>query len=102
MALASQNNKYVQQLKSVVLNTFKNDSVKIVIFGSRARGDQNITSDIDIGLLPKEKIDRNKLINLKEKLEELNIPYHVDLVNLNETEPAFKQEVLKDAVTWKE
>jgi len=95
-------NGYLSLLRELILNEFKNEKIKVVLFGSRARGDQSSTSDIDIGLLPSKEIDTNKLTLLRERIEKLNIPYKIDLVNLFETDEAFRKEVLKDAVIWKE
>ncbi len=40
-------------LKSVVLDTLRGEDVMIILFGSRARGDFDRRSDIDIGIIPK-------------------------------------------------
>lgn len=63
-------NKSMDMIKALILETFRNDDVKIILFGSRARGDFNRCSDIDIGIMPKNRCDRMKLIELKDKLEE--------------------------------
>jgi len=96
------NNEYMLLLKSFVLNELKDVSVKIILFGSRSRGEQSIASDVDVGIIPKESINKQKITVLKEKVENLNIPYTVDFVDLSEAEENFKQEILKDAVIWKD
>lgn len=95
-------NKYLEELKNLALEILKDEKVKIILFGSRARGDNNIVSDVDIGLAPYGKLDKNKVIILKEKIEDLNIPYKVELVNFSEVSADFKKEALKGAVIWKE
>lgn len=97
-----ENNKYVDLLKSFILKELDNYSVKVYLFGSRARGSFDISSDVDIGFIPSENFNADIFILLKEKIENLNIPYSVDFVNLNEVEERFKQEVLKDAIVWKD
>ncbi len=47
------NNVFIQQLKEQVLAFLGNENVKIVVFGSRIRGDNVASSDIDIGIIPK-------------------------------------------------
>ncbi len=95
-------NKYLIKLKQIVVDFFRNDEVKIVLFGSRARKDNNIFSDVDIGLLPRKKINGTKITLLREKLSGLNIPYKVEIVNLQEASEEFKKEALKRAITWKD
>ncbi len=98
------NNKYLVQLKTLVLTALKEESVQVVLFGSQARGDHNRASDVDIGIIPLQKwaVDKRKLSALKEKIENLNIPYKVELVNLALVDGSFRAEVLKDAILWKE
>ena len=53
---------------------------KATIFGSRAKGDARRGSDIDIAISGKDLrfID---LCEIKSDIEELNLPYSVDIVN---------------------
>ena len=90
------------ELKKVVVAVLKNENVKIMLFGSRARGDNYPYSDVDIGILPSDKFDERKLILLRETIENLNFPYKMDIVNLSEISEAFKTEVQKDAILWKD
>ncbi len=93
--------KALKVLENMVKDTFKNSEVKIVLFGSRARGDYAKTSDIDIGILPKGEMNRKELILLREKVENSNIPYKVDVVNLSQTSKEFTEKALKEGILWK-
>jgi len=95
-------NKYIWKLKEIVMEFLKYDKVKVILFGSRARGDNYISSDIDIGIIPYGKFDDKKITLLKEKTENLNIPYKVEIVNFMEVSKEFKQEALKKVVIWKD
>ena len=95
-------NKYIWKLKEIVIEFLKYDKVKVILFGSRARGDNYISSDIDIGIIPYGKFDDKKITLLKEKTENLNIPYKVEIVNFMEVSKEFKQEALKKVVIWKD
>ena len=95
-------NKYILQIKDLVLDMLKDQKTKVFIFGSRAYGDNTNTSDIDIGLLPYEEIEPKKITLLKEKLEDLNVPYKVEIVDFNEVSEEFKNEALKKIILWKE
>ena len=94
--------EYLSIIKEAVVTSLKDDKVKIVLFGSRARGDNQRCSDVDIGIIPVGKFNKDRITLLKEKVEDLNIPYKVEIVNLSEVSGEFKREVMKDAVVWKE
>lgn len=95
-------NTYLTKLKQLVLSFLKDEKVRIILFGSRARRDNHSTSDVDIGIIPYGKIDKKKIVLLKEKLEDLNIPYKVEIVDFSEVSVDFKREAIKEAVIWKE
>ena len=93
--------KYIEIIKKIVLNKMaKYKDVKVIFFGSRAKGEKILrSSDVDIAIDGDfKKID---LINLKEELEEAPIPYEVDIVNLNTADEIFKQKVYKEGIFWK-
>ena len=90
----------LSELKELILHHFHDDDIKIFLFGSRARNENIEYSDVDVGLLPSKKLDASKIVLLREKIENSNIPYKVDIVNVNEVSEDFKKEMLKDAVIW--
>ena len=93
--------KSIQNLKSLIFETLKEENVIVILFGSRARGDFSRVSDIDIGVLPGKNFDRRKLVFLKERIEDLNIPYTVDFVDLSRVSEVFKEKALREGVIWK-
>jgi uncharacterized protein len=93
--------KSIRELKSFIIEFFKEENVIVILFGSRARGDNSRVSDIDIGILPKNRLDRKKLVLLKEKIDNLNFPYTVDVVDLSKVSKAFREKALKDGIIWK-
>ena len=86
----------------MVLATLEGEKVKIILFGSRARQDNCVTSDVDIGLIPQGRLDKRKVFLLKEKIEDLNIPYKVEIVDFSTVSPDFKKEAIKGAIAWKD
>jgi hypothetical protein len=42
------------------------------------------------------------LADLRETLEESTIPYEVDVVDLSEASPQFRQRVKREGVVWKD
>ncbi|MBI2252699.1 MAG: nucleotidyltransferase domain-containing protein [Armatimonadetes bacterium] len=95
-------NKYLLKLKEIVIDFLKDEEARIILFGSRARKEDYISSDIDIGIIPYRRIDQMKITLLREKIENLNIPYKVEIVNFQDISEDFKHLALKDAVIWKD
>lgn len=94
--------KSLEMLKGMLEQIFEPGEVEVVLFGSRAKGSHLETSDIDLGILPQRKINERKLTLLRERLEDSNIPYKVDVVDLSQTSKKFVWEVLKEGVViWK-
>lgn len=59
-----------------IFNKYKNIE-KVIIYGSRAKGDYKEGSDIDLTLIG--DLNYNDVIKLKHDLEDSSIPYLVDL-----------------------
>jgi len=92
----------IENLKEAILTFLEDENVRVVLFGSRARGDFASTSDVDVGIIPKDGFDRKKLTLLREQVEGLNIPYKVEIVDFSAVSEKFKEMALKEAVVWKD
>lgn len=92
----------IEKLKEVFLRFLKNEDVKVVLFGSRARGEFVSTSDVDVGIIMGKGADRKRLILLREYIDRLNIPYKVEIVDFSTVSDEFKRMALKEAVIWKD
>ena len=89
-------------VKKKVLSRLNKENVQIFLFGSRARGDFNIRSDIDIGILPQGEWDKLALVLLREEIEELNLPYKIEIVDLARVSKKFRDQVLREGQPWKD
>jgi predicted nucleotidyltransferase len=69
-------------------------NIDFFVFGSRAKGDSVKFSDLDLAY--KGDLDRSSLLKIKTKLAESNLPFTVDIVNLNECDESFKELIQKD------
>jgi predicted nucleotidyltransferase len=67
------------------------------LFGSRVTDSHNLNSDIDIAILAEETVDL-ELSLARELLAESNIPFTVDLVNMNQTSPSFRAQALQEGL----
>ena len=84
----------IQSLKNFLIEYFKNKDVEIYLFGSRAKGKERRYSDIDIAVSSKEDL-KYEIARLKEIIEESNLIYKVDLVELKKIKLKNKKEMIK-------
>ena len=70
---------------------------KVILFGSRARGDQQSRSDIDLAIdCPGVTQDQwQKILNIVDEADTLLL---IDCVNLAKADERFKKNILKDGV----
>ena len=68
---------------------------KVFFFGSRVKGDNFPSSDIDIGIEGPVELTAVKKLQIQEELENIKILYKIDLVDFNQVTPEFKKEALK-------
>ena len=74
---------------------------RLFLFGSFARGEGRQASDLDLALLSPVPL-KDLMPLLREALEEAPVVRRVDLVDLAEAEPAFRERVLREGVRWAE
>ncbi len=55
---------------------------KIILFGSRAKGNYKRSSDIDLALFS-EDLNHNELLKIKVEISELMVPNKIDIVDFN-------------------
>jgi len=97
----SKTDRYLDTIKDVVLAALADQDVAVALFGSIARGEGRGASDVDIGIVPRGRWMRCRLALLREQLDELNVPYVIEVIDFSEVSDEFRQEALKDAVWWK-
>jgi len=94
-------NEYLEKIKVLVLAALEGEEVAIALFGSMSGGQHRSSSDVDVGIVPRGEWNRSKLTLLREQLEELNVPYAVDLVDFSEVSDEFQRQALRNVVWWK-
>ena len=85
------------------MTLLKNEKVRIILFGSRARGGNYVSSDVGIGIIPVGPFNEKPVTLLKEKIENLNIPYSEEEAvqfpemtdRRNDTSHTYKEEVVQ-------
>lgn len=73
---------------------------KIILFGSRARGDARPSSDVDIALDTGQKIHRLDIAQALNIVEALNIPEKIDIVDYRSVPEAMQKYIDRDGVLW--
>ncbi len=88
--------KTIEELKNYLRVSFPSE--RIYLFGSRARGDERMHSDIDIAI-DGDTLLSSKLSQVRDVIEESHIPYKVDLVELSKA-PYLKKVIEKEGIAW--
>lgn len=95
--------KYLNQMRELLLSVTSNLDCTIFLFGSRAHGAHRRSSDIDIGFSGlSEPLFTKTRDQFLSELEESIIPHHVDLVNFDTVSCDFKDVAMKEVVVWKQ
>lgn len=80
----------------IVQNILSKYPYSFYAFGSRARGNPKILSDLDICFF--DHIPLNVLGHIEEDFEESDLPYKVDIVDWNKCSDDFRVIIKKDLV----
>ena len=86
--------KWEVKLQNILDELKQYNPKKVILFGSRGRGDYKKNSDIDIAV-DLELSFREKR-KLKEKIDLISGLYSVDLIFLNDVDENFKNKLLKE------
>jgi hypothetical protein len=90
----------VERVRRIVLDGLRDHPARVFLFGSRAEGRASRSSDIDVGILPIDPLPRGLLTELREILENSTVLPTVDLVDLSDVEPDFRDRVIREGVAW--
>ena len=71
------------------------DGFKVWVFGSRANWTTKDSSDLDLAVEGADALDYKSMVRLEVAFEESDLPYTVDVVDLNAVSPEFKRIVEK-------
>jgi uncharacterized protein len=74
---------------------------KIYLFGSRARGNYDARSDLDIAIdagVPMSIVDKAKIFTM---VDILNMPQRTDIIDFHRATPELKSNILREGLLWK-
>ena len=101
--LHTKDDKYLNQMRELVLSATSNLDCTILLFGSRARGVHRRSSDIDIAFSGlSEQVFTKVRDRLLAEIEESLVPHHVDLVNIDTAPSDFRNVAMKEVIVWKQ
>lgn len=74
--------------------------VSVWVFGSRARGNAKKYSDLDLALEHKDhvKIEPRLIFELNSDFEESDLPWTVDILDINDISSSFRQLIDQDKI----
>lgn len=88
------------QVRDIVLETLAACDARVYLFGSWARGCAHSLSDIDVAIEPHASLPPGLLACMRERLEESSIPYRVEVVDISNADPSFRERVLQEGISW--
>lgn len=90
--------KYKQTLIALIKKHIP--KCRIYLFGSRARKTHAVASDIDLAIDSGKKIDLKVVGRIKNEINNLNVPFFIDIVDLCRISEEMKNQILKDGLLW--
>jgi predicted nucleotidyltransferase len=88
------------EVRRIVQAGLRGYAAEIYLFGSWAKGHPSRCSDIDVAILPREPLPQGLLSQVREALEESQVLYPVDLVDLSEASSQFRESILREGIPW--
>ena len=85
--------EHLKDLKCVLKKHVPKCTIRL--FGSRVNGNAKPYSDLDIAIISNDKLDLQILGDLKEELEESNIPFRIDIIDWHRISKSFQEIINK-------
>ncbi|MBM4426802.1 MAG: nucleotidyltransferase domain-containing protein [Chloroflexi bacterium] len=92
----------LEKTRRIILGRLRPREAQVYLFGSHATGKASLYSDIDVAILPLQKLPDVLVSEIREELEESDILRTVDVINLENVDDEFRQRVVKEGVLWKD
>lgn len=88
----------ITQKELDIVNGIFRGPFKVILFGSRVKGNHQPYSDLDVCLQGNEKISLEIIAQINALIEQSDLPYRVDVVDYYRVSDAFKELILKDGI----
>ena len=87
-------------IRSIVFQRLAGRKARVFLIGSCARGDWHQASDIDIALAPLEPLEPRIILSIRQALDDSDVPYFVDVIDISTVDEAFAETVYREGVEW--
>ena len=90
----------ILKVRQLVTQAVSGHSSKVYLVGSCARGDARRPSDIDVAIELLAGAPEGLIPEIRVALDGSDIPFTVDVFNLNRLPDDYRSSVLEDAIEW--
>jgi uncharacterized protein len=91
----------LERIREIIVQLLGDCDARVYLFGSSVTGRVRRSSDIDIAIDPCCVLPSALLSELRERLEESEVPYDVDIVDLSAASPEIRASVEHEGLLWK-
>ncbi len=91
----------MERVREITLQVLGDRDVRVYLFGSSVTGRVRRSSDIDVAIDPLRVLPSALLAELRERLEESEVPYDVDIVDLSAAAPEIRASVEREGLLWR-
>jgi predicted nucleotidyltransferase len=91
----------LERVREITLRVLADRDVRVYLFGSSVTGRLRRSSDIDVAIDPLRVLPPALLAELRERLEESEVPYDVDIVDLSAASPEVRARVEQEGLLWR-
>ena len=91
---------YIKYCRKLVIENIDTGKYAVFLFGSRAHDQHPEKADIDIGILGEQELPESVRYDLKNKIEESEIPYNVDIIDFKRASESFRKVALRKIKLW--
>lgn len=74
--------------------------IDVFAFGSRSKGSKKTFADLDLALKGSGKLPQSLFDKLNIEFEDSVIPFHIDLIDLNNIDSDFMESIVNDLVLF--
>lgn len=90
----------VARVREIVLRAVGDRDARVYLFGSSVKGPVRRSSDIDLAIDVRGHRPASLLATIREALDESDVPYDVDVVDLAEAAPEVRARIEREGVRW--
>lgn len=97
------NDNLKQEYKNLILKAidYHFPTAKVILFGSRARGTNDLGSDVDLALDIGTPIQLGEMARTRVTLENLPLVLDIDIVDMHNIPDELKEIIAHEGIVWK-